>query len=100
MVVAPAIAFLASDCLAHGCRPWDKTALAALWLLPIATRGIASAIFIPLGVITMIAVYIAILHRAAMERVSQGKHRLLQRHSSLSLLHKRILYRRLALRQK
>jgi glycosyl transferase family 87 len=67
MVVAPAIAFLASDCLAHGWRPWDKTALAALWLVPIVTRGIASATFIPLGVITMIAVYIAILHRAAME---------------------------------
>jgi alpha-1,2-mannosyltransferase len=38
-------------------RPWDKTALAALWLVPIVTRGIAFATFIPLGVITMIAVY-------------------------------------------
>jgi len=67
MVVAPAIAFLASDCLVHGCRPWEKTALAALWVVPIVTRGIASATFIPLGVIIMIVVYIAILRRAATE---------------------------------
>jgi len=31
MIVAPAI-FLASGCLTRGWRPWDKTALAALWL--------------------------------------------------------------------
>lgn len=67
MVVAPAIAFLASDCLAHGCRPWEKTTLAALWLVPIVTRGIASATFIPLGVITIIAAYVVILHRVATE---------------------------------
>ena len=29
MIVAPAIAFLASDCLVHGWRPWEKTTLAA-----------------------------------------------------------------------
>ena len=67
MILAPAIAFLASDCLAQGCRPWEKTLLAALWLVPIVTRGIALATFIPLGVIAMIAVYVAILRRGAME---------------------------------
>jgi len=67
MIVAPAIAFLASDCLTHGWRPWDKTALAALWLVPIVARGIASATFIPLAVIIMIALYIAILRRAAID---------------------------------
>ena len=56
MVVAPAIAFPRPIAC---CRmwPWDKTALAALWLVPIVMHGIAFATFIPLGVITMIAVY-------------------------------------------
>jgi len=67
MILAPAIAFLGSDCLAQGCRPWEKTLLAALWLVPFVTRGIALATFIPLGVIAMIAVYVAILRRGAME---------------------------------
>jgi len=67
MILAPAIAFLASDCLTQGCRPWEKTLLAALWLVPVVTRGFASATFIPLGVITMIAVYVAILRQGAME---------------------------------
>ena len=29
LIVAPAIALLASDCLVHGWRPWEKTTLAA-----------------------------------------------------------------------
>ena len=65
MVVATAIAFLASGCLEYGWRPSDKTALATLWLVPMVTRGIASATFIPLGVITMIAAYVVILHSVA-----------------------------------
>jgi hypothetical protein len=83
LIVAPAIALLASDCLVHGWRPWEKTALAALWLVPIVTRSIASTTFIPLGVITMIAVYVAILRGAATELRGPDKHRLLQRHSSV-----------------
>ena len=35
MVLAPAIAFFAADGFARGFGPWEKTALAALWLLPL-----------------------------------------------------------------
>jgi hypothetical protein len=45
----------------------EKTLLAGFWLMPIAARGIALATFIPLGVIAMIAVYVAILRRGATE---------------------------------
>jgi len=72
MILAPAIAFLASDGLAQGWRPWEKTLLAAFWLMPIATRGIALATFVPLGVIAMIAVYVAILRRGAMQLSKQA----------------------------
>jgi len=69
MIVAPAIAFLASDCLTHGCLHCPCcTAVAALWLVPIVARGIASATFIQLAsVLIMIDLYIAILRRAAID---------------------------------
>src|SRR5262245_13123932 len=72
MILAPAIAFLASEAMAQGWRPGEKTLLATLWLTPIVARGIALATFIPLGVIAMIAVYVAILRRSAMELGKQG----------------------------
>jgi alpha-1,2-mannosyltransferase len=67
MILAPAIALLASDGLAQGWRAWEKTLLAAFWLMPIAARGIALATFIPVGVIAMIAVYVAVLRRGAID---------------------------------
>ena len=38
VVLAPAIAFIAVDGLARGFGPWEKTALAALWLVPLLAR--------------------------------------------------------------
>jgi ABC-type multidrug transport system permease subunit len=72
MILAPAIAFLATYGLAQGWRPWEKTLLAAFWLMPIVTRGIALATFVPLGVIAMIAVYVALLRRGAMQLSKQA----------------------------
>jgi hypothetical protein len=72
MILAPAIAFLASVGLAQGWRPWEKTLLAAFWFMPIAARGIALATFVPLGVIAMIAIYVAILRRGVMELGKQA----------------------------
>jgi hypothetical protein len=40
--------------------------------MPIVARGIALATFIPLGVIAMIAVYVAVLRRGAMELSKQA----------------------------
>jgi hypothetical protein len=57
MVLAPAIAFLAIDGIAHGFRPYGKTALAALWLLPLLARPVAGAILLPLAVPAMLAAY-------------------------------------------
>ena len=50
MVLAPAIAFLAVDGIAARLCPYDKTALAALWLVPLVARSVAQATLIPLGV--------------------------------------------------
>ncbi|HUZ31661.1 MAG TPA: glycosyltransferase family 87 protein [Xanthobacteraceae bacterium] len=61
MVLAPAIAFIARDGMARGFGPWEKTALAALWLVPLVARSIAYVTFIPLGVPTMLAMFVLLL---------------------------------------
>jgi hypothetical protein len=67
MVLAPAIAFLAAHGLTHGFRPYEASALAALWLMPLAARSVAEATLIPLGVPLMLAVFALILGRAMAE---------------------------------
>lgn len=64
MVLAPAIAFFAADGLARGFGPWEKTALAALWLLPLVARGVAQIALIPIGVPVMLAVFVLLLRRS------------------------------------
>ena len=64
MVLAPAIAFFSVDGLARGFRPWEKTALAALWLAPLLARTVAHATLIPVGEIAMLAMFIVTMSRA------------------------------------
>jgi hypothetical protein len=65
MVLAPAIAFLALHGLAHGFGRYGKTALAALWMVPLVARPVAGATFIPLGVPAMLAAFMLALRDAA-----------------------------------
>ena len=65
VVLAPAIAFLAAAGLARGFAPWEKTALAFLWLMPLIARTVAEHTLIPLGVPAMLFVVILVLRRAA-----------------------------------
>ena len=74
MVLAPAIAFLAADGMARGFGPWEKTALAALWLVPLVARTVPQVTLIPLGVPAMLAMFVLILRRAergAMAEISR-----------------------------
>ena len=65
MVLAPAIAFLAVDGIMRGFGPWEKTMLAALWLVPLVARSVAETSLIPLSVPAMLAVFVMVLRRAA-----------------------------------
>jgi len=65
MVLAPAIAFVAVDGIRRGFGVWEKTMLAALWLVPLVARSVAEATLIPLGVPAMLAVFVMIMRRAA-----------------------------------
>ena len=65
--LAPAIAFLAVHGLRRGFAPFEKSALAALWIAPLVARSIAQAILVPVGVLAMAAMLGLVLHRAAQE---------------------------------
>lgn len=67
MVLAPAIAFFVADGWQRGFLPYEKTALALLWLVPLCARSLAEATLIPLGVPTMLLAFGLILRRAATE---------------------------------
>jgi alpha-1,2-mannosyltransferase len=66
MVLAPAITFLAVDGMARGFGPWQKTALAALWLVPLVARTVPQVTLIPLGAPAMLAMFVLILQRAGL----------------------------------
>jgi alpha-1,2-mannosyltransferase len=65
--LAPAIVFLAVHGTRSGFAPYEKSALAALWLVPLVARSLAQAILLPVGVLAMAAVLIVVLHRAAQQ---------------------------------
>jgi alpha-1,2-mannosyltransferase len=66
MVLAPAIAFLTADGMIRGFGPWEKTALAALWLVPLLARTFPQATLIPLGVPAMLVMFVLLLRRAGL----------------------------------
>jgi alpha-1,2-mannosyltransferase len=71
MVLAPAIAFLAVHGVANGFGRYEKTALAALWMVPLLARPIAGAMLIPLAVPAMLAAYALALRAAAGARIPE-----------------------------
>jgi alpha-1,2-mannosyltransferase len=68
MVLGPAIAFFAVDGLVRGFGPWEKTTVAALWLVPIAARSVSQITLIPVGVIAMLSMFFVITKRAELDR--------------------------------
>jgi hypothetical protein len=67
MLVAPAIAFIAADGLVRGFGPYEKTALAFLWIVPLVARSVALFTLVPLAVPAMVFAFALILHRAMTE---------------------------------
>jgi alpha-1,2-mannosyltransferase len=65
--LAPAIAFLAVHGMRCGFAPYEKSALAALWIAPLVARSLAQAMLLPVGLFAMAAMLIVILHRAAQQ---------------------------------
>jgi hypothetical protein len=73
MLLAPAIAFLAANGFKRGFSPYEKTTLAALWIVPLVARSVPEVTLIPLAVPLMIAAFFLLLHRAITEtRLAQA----------------------------
>ena len=66
-VLAPAIAFLTAHGLTRGFFPWEKTALAALWLMPLVARSFTELTFVPIAAPLMLVAFALLLRRAMKE---------------------------------
>lgn len=57
VVLGPALAALASLGLSTGFRPYGKTLLAAVWIMPLLARPIATTTGVPIGALIMIVLF-------------------------------------------
>jgi hypothetical protein len=73
VLLAPALAFLAAHGLTRGFAAYEKTALAALWLVPLVARTVAEWTLIPLAVPAMLLVLVLILRNTAADRVRSSQ---------------------------
>ncbi|HEY1474686.1 MAG TPA: glycosyltransferase family 87 protein [Pseudolabrys sp.] len=67
MLLAPAIAYLVLDGFTRGFGVYEKTVLAALWIMPLIARSIPRATLIPLAVPIMLLAFALLLRRAMNE---------------------------------
>lgn len=67
MLLAPAIAFLAADGFSRGFGAYEKSLLAALWIVPLIARSVAELALIPLAVPLMLLIFVTLLRRAMNE---------------------------------
>ena len=63
MLLAPAISFLAVDGLQRGFGPYEKTVLAALWIVPLVARAVPQATYVPLAVPLILLAFVLLLRR-------------------------------------
>jgi hypothetical protein len=70
VVLAVAIAFFARHGFARGFRDYEISLLAAAWIVPLLSRGVAGATGIPLGLLVMLGLYGFTLKRALLDRES------------------------------
>jgi hypothetical protein len=68
VVLAVAVAFFARHGLVCGFRDFEISGLAAAWIVPLLSRGLAGVAGIPLGLIVLLALYVLILRRALLDK--------------------------------
>jgi alpha-1,2-mannosyltransferase len=70
VVLGIAIAYFARLGLIQGFRACEISVLAAAWLAPLLTRGVAQVTAIPLGLLVLLTFYVFILRRAVLDRAN------------------------------
>jgi len=63
VVLLPALAWLYIDGEGHGYLTWDKSLMAAIWFAPVLARAAAQFLYLPLGLMTAVAVISIALRR-------------------------------------
>src|SRR5206468_2883729 len=63
--LGPAIAFAVAHGVEKGFAPFEKTLLAAVWLVPFVARLTAKLSHVPVGALMMLALFAFIVFRAA-----------------------------------
>jgi alpha-1,2-mannosyltransferase len=61
VVLAPAMAFAISFGLEKGFGPFEKSGLAAVWIVPLLARPLAGAICLPLGVLALLLFFAGLI---------------------------------------
>ena len=72
VVLLAGIAFLWRDAERHGWLPWEKSALAFVWIAPLVARNIAALTLVPLGLSTALLVLVLAVRRHL--RASPSRH--------------------------
>jgi hypothetical protein len=72
VVLAVAIAFFARHGLSRGFRPFEISLLAAAWIVPLLSRGVAGATGLPLGLLVLLTLYVFTLRRAVLDRAGSA----------------------------
>ncbi len=67
MLLGPALAFLVAYGMERGFLPWERTALAAIWALPLFARIVAQHTAVPIGLFSIMGVFALTLRRAALD---------------------------------
>jgi alpha-1,2-mannosyltransferase len=67
MLLAPAIAYLAAADIARGFDAYERSILAALWIVPLIARSVPQVTLIPLAVPVMLLAFALLLRRAMNE---------------------------------
>ncbi|MCW5703714.1 MAG: DUF2029 domain-containing protein [Bradyrhizobium sp.] len=77
VVMAVAIAFFARHGFSRGFRDYEISLLAAAWLVPLVSRGVAGATGIPLGLMVLLAFYGVVLRCALRDHATANNSRLI-----------------------
>jgi alpha-1,2-mannosyltransferase len=70
VALAVGIVFFVRHGLSRGFRTFEISLLAAAWMVPLLSRGVAGATGIPLGLMVLLAFYAFTLRRALIDRAS------------------------------
>lgn len=70
VALAVGIVFFMRHGLSRGFRTFEISLLAAAWIVPLLSRGVAGATGIPLGLVVLLAFYVFTLRRALIDRAT------------------------------